>query len=479
MAKTKSRSSKKTRFYSRWSRNSKLALVFVMVFAAFGGYFVFKSFAAVGDELQAKSNPVWGANMAKRFRLSPGGGWGFTMDIFGGLHPFRTYGVQPVKPTGGPYWNNFPIARDFVVTKWDPAAPQGYVMDAYGGLHPFGGAPATKGGPYWNGWDIARKVVMRSDNKGGYIMDGFGALHPFAVGANALPPAIQGPYFNNQDIARDVILTPDNTKGHILDCHGGISPFTVKGGAMPGYVNGYPYDAKRCDYVAFANVEWSKPSGYVISTNGNFAGYGTNGWPGYVDPGLGTVIDAESAVVAGNLRFWLMGANGAVRAFSAPGKPLYTDKEQAFFAEITRQQEEAARKAAEEAARRAAAAAANRSGGSSGGGAGGAAAVSVPPGTRKNICGPLKSEKDSMISVLNNYDGFFRSYKEKHPRMGAYVEIEKKRLEAWFAYGGVQNWADRNSCAIADTNQAVALLQAINKARGKIRAYSIELDSLL
>jgi hypothetical protein len=31
----------------------------------------------------------------------------------------------------------------------------GYTLDGYGGVHPFGGAPALDNHPYWGGWDIA------------------------------------------------------------------------------------------------------------------------------------------------------------------------------------------------------------------------------------------------------------------------------------------------------------------------------------
>jgi hypothetical protein len=38
------------------------------------------------------------------------------------------------------------------------SATAGYTLDGWGGLHPFGGAPELANTPYWRGWDIAKSI---------------------------------------------------------------------------------------------------------------------------------------------------------------------------------------------------------------------------------------------------------------------------------------------------------------------------------
>ena len=334
--KTKKRSNRGLiSWFSALSRAKKLAVVFVIIFAAVGGYMLYKSYAAVGDELQAKDNAKWGVAIAKKIRMAPDGSYGYTLDGYGGIHPFHTFGAQPASPTQVTgYWNGWDIARDIVFTKMDPVAPKGYVLDGFGGIHPFGGATAVKGNAYWNGWDIARKIVIVKtvNGSGGYTLDGFGGLHPFAIGSATPPPALkQGPNFNGQDYARDVIVRSDGAVGEILDCHGGISPVGFGTNNAPAYVNGFPYDTKRCDYKSFAFSEWTKPSGVVIS-NTNFAGFGTMGVAPFVNSGLGPIVDATSKVVNGVRRYWALDEKGGIRAYSEPNKPIWTDQELLYFA---------------------------------------------------------------------------------------------------------------------------------------------------
>ncbi len=332
-----------------WFQRNKIISIFIIIFALIGGTLIFKSFAAVGDELQAKNNSTWNFSIARRMVMSSDGSYGFTLDGYGALHPFHTYGSQPAKPTGGPYFSGQDIARDIVVSKWSTSNSQGYVLDGFGGIHPFGGAPAAKGGAYWNGWDIARKIVLSGG--GGYVLDGFGALHPFAIGTGTAPAAPrigQGPYWAGQDIARDITIRSDGKLGQILDCHGGITPVGFGSTNAPGYVNGFPYNKDRCDYTSFSDVEWSKPSGTVTNAKGEFAGFGTRTVKPFVASGLGKVVDGTCKYVTAQAtsRCWLMDNHGAIRAFSEPNAPLFNDQEQAFFAAIKKAQEDAAAKVA-------------------------------------------------------------------------------------------------------------------------------------
>src|SRR5256714_9110578 len=63
----------------------------------------------------------------------------------GGLHPAS--GVSPPMPGGG-YWRGWKIARAAVLLS---DASGGYTLDGWGGLHPFGAAPAATGAAYF-GW---------------------------------------------------------------------------------------------------------------------------------------------------------------------------------------------------------------------------------------------------------------------------------------------------------------------------------------
>lgn len=115
----------------------------------------------------------------------------------------------------------------------------GYTLDGFGGLHPFRigtgpTPPAASGGPYWNGWDIARGVAVLPNGTGGYVLDGFGGLHPFSIGTGALPPAVHNaPYWPGRDMAQGLAIRPDGSSGYVVDRTGALHPFTIGTGATP------------------------------------------------------------------------------------------------------------------------------------------------------------------------------------------------------------------------------------------------------
>jgi hypothetical protein len=54
------------------------------------------------------------------------------------------------------YWRGWDIARGLWLLPGSAGA--GYTLDGWGGLHPFGGAPPIASSPYWSGHDIARNL---------------------------------------------------------------------------------------------------------------------------------------------------------------------------------------------------------------------------------------------------------------------------------------------------------------------------------
>jgi hypothetical protein len=59
-------------------------------------------------------------------------------------------------PLGTAYWSGWDIARGMWLLPGSASA--GYTLDGWGGLHPFGGAPAV-GSAYWPGRDIAKSIA--------------------------------------------------------------------------------------------------------------------------------------------------------------------------------------------------------------------------------------------------------------------------------------------------------------------------------
>ncbi|MGZ6005462.1 MAG: hypothetical protein ACXWLH_04920 [Candidatus Saccharimonadales bacterium] len=325
------KSFRKRHFWSAWSKNRKIAVIFMLAFAIVGGSLLIKSFAASGDELQAKGNATFSLPLAKRILVAPDGSYGYTLDAYGAIHPFKTFAASmPKAPLTSAYWPNWDIARDMVITKWDAAnGPRGYVLDGLGGVHPFGGATKIQGVPYWPNWDIARRIVLRGS--GGYVLDGLGGLHPFKIGANGVaPPPTNGwrGYYPN-DAARGVVIRGDGKVGAVLDCHGGISIIgfgaTVSSKAVYG---DYPENRKTCDYVSITDFEWSKPSGTVVNSRGKFNGFNTWYVHQYFETYINKGVDAASRIVNGVKRYWVLDSSGAIRLFTEPNQPLLTDAEQ-------------------------------------------------------------------------------------------------------------------------------------------------------
>ena len=167
---------------------------------------------------------------------------GYTLDGYGGLHPF-SIGTTATAPAthGAAYWPSWDIARGVAVV---PDGSGGYTLDGYGGLHPFSiGAgstpPAAKGAPYWNGWDAARGVALMPNGNGGYVVDLFGGIHRFRIGASPLPPLPHGsPYWNGDDQARGITILPNGTGGYVVDRDGNLHAFSIgTNGAPPSPTN--------------------------------------------------------------------------------------------------------------------------------------------------------------------------------------------------------------------------------------------------
>ena len=151
--------------------------------------------------------PRW--DIARRVVIFADGSGGYVLDAWGGIHPFGINGAPPVQAsaidqTG--YWPGWNIARDIVLVPGD-GGRSGYTLDGWGGVHPFhlngdGSAmPAAISSAYWRGWDIARGMwLLPGSSTAGYTLDGWGGLHPFG-GA----PAIKSQsYWPGRDIARCV-----------------------------------------------------------------------------------------------------------------------------------------------------------------------------------------------------------------------------------------------------------------------------------
>jgi hypothetical protein len=191
---------------------------------------------------------------------------GYTLDGFGGLHPFATAGgPTPPAVKNGPYWNGWDVARGLAL---ESGHRSGYVVDAYGGLHPFSApgsplAPRTSGGPYWRGWDVVRGAATLPDGSGGYVLDAYGGLHPFRIGTGAMPPAVTGaPYWSGRDRARGVAILPDGTGGYVVDVAGRLHPFRIGAAVSPPAV-ATPYVPGAAP-VRAVSVAPSGGGGYVL-----------------------------------------------------------------------------------------------------------------------------------------------------------------------------------------------------------------------
>jgi PKD repeat protein len=232
---------------------------------------------------------------------------GYTLDGYGGLHPFRAgTGTLPVMPTGGPYWNGWDIARGVAVAA---DGQNGFVLDGFGGLHPFrigGGAnPAVvTGGPYWNGWDIARGIALLPNGNGGYVLDAFGGVHPFALGGHSMPPDLVGvPYWANQDMAQGITITADGKGGYVVDRGGVLHRFKVgNSGTLPPRANSVAHisivavqgvSLLSDDTGGFTVDGWGGLHGFGVGVQAPPSGQATGYWPNWnIARDIATMPDA-------------------------------------------------------------------------------------------------------------------------------------------------------------------------------------------
>ena len=86
---------------------------------------------------------------------------GFTLDGYGGLHPWKTAAATlPVVPAERPYWG-FDIGRAFRFAPSSTASnPQGWILDGYGGISEVDDSPLLQPFSYWAGQDIAKQLVL-------------------------------------------------------------------------------------------------------------------------------------------------------------------------------------------------------------------------------------------------------------------------------------------------------------------------------
>jgi len=150
-----------------------------------------------------------GWDIARKVVIFADGKGGYTLDGWGGIHPFGINGPAPLKEsaivkTG--YWPGWSIARDIVLVPGD-GGHSGYTLDGWGGVHPFhvngdgSVMPANIATAYWSGWDIARGMwLLPGSGSAGYTLDGWGGLHPFG-GAPGIKSAS---YWPGRDIAKCV-----------------------------------------------------------------------------------------------------------------------------------------------------------------------------------------------------------------------------------------------------------------------------------
>jgi hypothetical protein len=193
--------------------------------------------------------------------LSNGTG-GYTVDAWGGVHPF---GAAPTAGTTNGYWPGWDIVRGIATN----ADGSGYVLDGLGGLHGFGGAVATTG-PYWRS-DVARGVAVlptsTKQSPAGYVLDLYGGVHPFGAA-----PAVQvSGYWPGWAIVRGIAVDPDGPGGYVLDAFGGLHQF---GGAPPMGTTGYWKGWDIARGVALIHHQSGAPAGYTVDGLGGAHPFG-------------------------------------------------------------------------------------------------------------------------------------------------------------------------------------------------------------
>jgi hypothetical protein len=174
--------------------------------------------------------PSWNFDIARDFEFTYfGNGYtaGFVLSGYGSLHRFASAGAPlPKDIDDGPWWPDWDIARDLEVAAYlgDPGNARGHILSGWGSIHQWStvdleSAPPPTGGPYWENWDIARDLWQYPGVESyGWVMSGWGSTHGFG----GAPDVLDGPYFQGWDIARD---HETNCSDHlVLDGWGGRHP---------------------------------------------------------------------------------------------------------------------------------------------------------------------------------------------------------------------------------------------------------------
>jgi hypothetical protein len=204
---------------------------------------------------------------------SAGPAGGYTVDVYGGLHP---YGDAPYEAVSAYYpgWN---IIRGVVLDACDPSGHSGWTVDGYGGMHQFGAAPfVTVYGGYYPGWDVIRGVVAWCDQGQavGYTVDAYGGMHPFSSdpgGVEPPYPQVTG-YWPGQYLTAGIVLIPGTDEGYVVDAYGGLHPF-----------NGAPYYNVSAYYPGFNIVRGvtllpGGGGGYTVDAYGGLHPFGSAGY---------------------------------------------------------------------------------------------------------------------------------------------------------------------------------------------------------
>jgi hypothetical protein len=150
----------------------------------------------------------FGRDIATRVKLLPDGSGGYVLDGYGGLHPFAVGSNQPpLSINDTATWPGWNIARDFdLFSNSTAGTAAGYTLDGFGGAHPFGFTPgAPYSAAYWPNFDIARSIRLdptsTTSTPFGWTMEGCGGIHALN-GAQYLPT---GAYWGS-DMAVELVV---------------------------------------------------------------------------------------------------------------------------------------------------------------------------------------------------------------------------------------------------------------------------------
>ena len=149
-----------------------------------------------------RSSGYWqGWDIARALVMLPSGKGGYVLDGWGGLHPFAVGGnAMPPALQGSGYWAGADIARDAALV----SAGAGWTLDHYGGTHPFGGV-SGKGNWYWAGRDVARGIAADGTNRNWVVYTEVGGgVHTAPEAA----PYIDASRWPGQSVARDLAFIP-------------------------------------------------------------------------------------------------------------------------------------------------------------------------------------------------------------------------------------------------------------------------------